>query len=180
MDIGVTIASDVFKGWKDLTVKRSIHSICGTFDFTAADVPIGTTDSIVIGAPCVVTMFSPLYEQVLDTGYVTKTRRTISSNADDVQFSGRSKTCDLVDCSVIGDKNNWRKAKLSKICSRQRVWNSVRRDGICCDRKTLPRIRHLADVIDEWSSATSQHRKRQSTRRARHGQEHQNHRHRRG
>lgn len=90
-----------YYGWKGISITRSVDQAAGTFSLDVTDkwsvqslpLPIQPGDecSVSIGGQPVI------------TGYVDKT--SISVNATSISFSveGRSKTCDLVDCSAVAD-----------------------------------------------------------------------------
>lgn len=90
----------IYEGWEDLQVTRELNSAASDFQLKFVDrwqadqIPwrIQPGDSVHIHAG----------KKSILTGYVDEFSASIASNARSLTVSGRSKTCDLVDCSVTG------------------------------------------------------------------------------
>lgn len=87
--------------------------LSGEFSFTLFDFPFFKTKEIKAGTPAKIQMGS----QDLIVGYIDRVRRTKSAQGTALEFTGRDKTSDLVDCSAIFKTNSWRKKSLFGIVS---------------------------------------------------------------
>lgn len=110
-DITITIGQTQYSGWQNLRVERTLHYLCGEFSFRLVDFPYEDTKLIRPGLPAKVQIGT----QNLVTGYIDKVRRSKSGEDTSLEFNGRDKTSDLVDCSAIFKTNNWRKSTLQTI-----------------------------------------------------------------
>lgn len=84
------------KTWSDIRVKRSMASVCSSFEFvTTQGQPFDYKKwPIKMGAECIVLVDG---EQVL-TGYIEDINVDYDKDTHTVQVAGRDRTCDLVDC----------------------------------------------------------------------------------
>lgn len=85
-----------FVGWTDVKIIRSINQACSTFSFTATQHP-DNLESLKDGTKCEV-FFN---NNKLITGIIDSLEVSYSKNDHQISVNGRSKTKDLVDCSVI-------------------------------------------------------------------------------
>ena len=104
-DVGLSVNSKIYRGWKSVRVERSIENVCGSFE-------IGTSERLLsndwvsgfdeglpvdVGNECTLAVDgTPLV-----TGYVDDIAREIDASAHAISISGRDKTGDLVDCSAV-------------------------------------------------------------------------------
>ncbi len=120
VDDAVTLFVDkvIYEGWEDVKITRELNSAASDFTLQLTDkwraeqepwrVQPGQALHIHIGKKSIL------------TGYVDKMEVSISKDARDVTITGRSKTGDLVDCSVTGEQafSNINLADLAKkLCS---------------------------------------------------------------
>lgn len=95
------IGKTVYEGWEDLKVTRELNSVASDFQLQIVDkwrvdqepwrlVP-GELAHVHLG------------KQSIITGYIDKVEASVDKSRRSVTVSGRSKTADLVDCSVIGE-----------------------------------------------------------------------------
>lgn len=81
-------------GWEDVSIKRSLDSLCGSFTLSIFDDPPEFTpdknDNIKV----------LIDDNLLITGYLDERQIEISSNSYSLSISGRDKTADLVDCGI--------------------------------------------------------------------------------
>jgi prophage tail gpP-like protein len=97
--IELKINGQIYAGWKTASVLRGLNCIASSFDLTVSDRFIGSKNNIPLDAPCqIISDGIPVI-----TGYLDEISPTYTSSKHEVTFSGRSKTCDLVDCSAIID-----------------------------------------------------------------------------
>ncbi len=86
-----------YGGWKSLTINSSINSQARAFAVSCTyDTPEGLTSArLQAGQPLQVLIGS----QVVMTGYIDAAAVAYDAGQISVQVSGRSKTCDLIDCT---------------------------------------------------------------------------------
>jgi len=112
-DISVVVNNLQYSGWESLQITRSLDYLCGNFSFTLANFPFESTKALVPGVPAIIFFGG----QRLITGYLDAARRSRSGNSTQLDFSGRDRTSDLVDCSAIYKTNSWKRTSLLKIAS---------------------------------------------------------------
>ncbi len=111
--IELRVNGNVHGGWKDARVTRSIDRACGDFSMTVSERYPGQASNMDIrpGDQCTVQVNG----QTVITGYVDEVKPKGTHNTHDVEFSGRSRTQDLVDCSVVHKSGQWTGRPLSAI-----------------------------------------------------------------
>jgi prophage tail gpP-like protein len=95
--LSVVVGGQRFSGWLDVRVSRGIERACGDFDISCTqrwpgqderfDIPEGSTIQVYIG------------DDLVLTGYVDAIGVERDAENATCKITGRSKTCDLVDCS---------------------------------------------------------------------------------
>lgn len=104
-----------YSGWTELRLTRSMEQLAHSFSVGLTDqwnedaepIPVEAGDECVVlvnGLP-------------VTTGYVDDDSLSYDAKNRVIGFSGRSKTCDLVDCSAIYKTGQWKKAKLLRIAT---------------------------------------------------------------
>jgi prophage tail gpP-like protein len=103
----------IYTGWTEVEITDAIEAISGSFSFKAIN-PQGNNEKffpIATGMPCSIS-----YEgKLLLTGYIDDC--TPELNPDDISLTsitGRSKTCDLIDCG-IEDFSEFKNASLENV-----------------------------------------------------------------
>lgn len=96
-DLSLIVDGRKFAGWLDVRVSRGIERACGDFQIKATqrwpglderfEIPEGSACEIRIG------------EDLVLKGYVDVIDQDLDADAASIEIAGRSKTCDLVDCS---------------------------------------------------------------------------------
>ena len=94
--IELKIGGKIFNGWKTANVTRSLNAMTSSFDLTVSDKYIGQYANIPLNRECKILIGG----KPVVTGYLDQISPKYSATSHEVQFSGRSKTCDLVDCSA--------------------------------------------------------------------------------
>lgn len=98
-DIALNIGGLRHQGWESIRLTRSIENVASGFDLTLSDRWRGVDrPTIVSGQACTVS----LDNELLITGYSGAVLPNYAANSHGLQVQGRSKTGDLVDCSLIG------------------------------------------------------------------------------
>lgn len=95
-DVQLLINGDSYSGWTGVHVRRSIDYLADMFDLTLTDTAAGAARSIRIGSPCQILIDG----EKLITGHVDCVRPSYNARTRAITVSGRSKTADLVDCSL--------------------------------------------------------------------------------
>jgi len=112
----LSVAGEVFGGWKSARVRTSIENLAGGFTVTASErwpasnggtsgrrIRTGDRVTLAIGGAPVV------------TGAIDAVRVRYADDTHELEFSGRDATGDLVDCSADHDPGEWRGLKLEQI-----------------------------------------------------------------
>lgn len=86
-----------YGGWKTASASRTLNSFASTFELTVSGRTIGSKKDLPLDG------LAKIYVDgiLVITGYLDEVRPRYDANKHEVVFSGRSKTCDLVDCSAI-------------------------------------------------------------------------------
>lgn len=100
-DVTLTVNGREFAGWERVNVTRRIDTLSGAFALSVSDRWEGQSApwQIVEGDECVLSIDgAPLI-----TGYVDRRSVNYAANSHTLEVSGRDRTADLVDCSVLLD-----------------------------------------------------------------------------
>jgi prophage tail gpP-like protein len=95
--IQLKLNGKIFSYWKSSSWKRSLNSFAGSFNFVVSGKTETGVLDIPLDSPCQVLVNNT----VVITGYVDEIAPSYSKDSHEIQISGRSKTCDLVDSSAI-------------------------------------------------------------------------------
>ena len=117
-EIVLKVNNKEYKDWKEVTVKKSITSLCGSFVFNAINKNPESIKKwdIHLGETCTV----EVNKKVIITGYIEDLPMTYDHKEHTILVSGRDNTCDLVDCSFMGSSKEWKgqsiKSIITKLC----------------------------------------------------------------
>lgn len=128
-DVSIEIAGRQFLGWKEVTITRSLESLCASFNFSYTDAWAFTTpDNLVskvvsysnkkwyINAGDACQIF--IDGELILTGYVDAVGASIDSSNRNFTASGRDKTCDLVDSSASAERwETWQNLTITQIAN---------------------------------------------------------------
>jgi prophage tail gpP-like protein len=97
-DLTLTIGGQAVSGWTDIRITRGIERCPSDFSIGLTELYPGQLAQVVIqpGLPCTVSLGSDL----VITGYVDRFTPSFSADRHSITVVGRSKCCDLVDCSA--------------------------------------------------------------------------------
>jgi len=97
-DVRLRIGANDYSGWKTIAVRRSLDTLADTFDLTLTDrwSADAARRPVRLGEACEVW----IGDEKLITGYVDEVRPRYDSKTRALTVAGRSKTADLVDCSL--------------------------------------------------------------------------------
>ncbi|UXN35847.1 contractile injection system protein, VgrG/Pvc8 family [Avibacterium paragallinarum] len=101
----------IFSGWKSLSVTRSLEAMSGHFELGIAVRPEDDVSALQVGGSLVLKMNG----QTVITGYLDDLTQNISGTNKDIRITGRDKTADLVDCSVIHHSYHFRNQTVKQI-----------------------------------------------------------------
>lgn len=97
--VALFVGGRIFKGWKEVTVARSINAVSGQFGFLSTDRWSMSSDPWQIhpGDECRV----ELNGVPMITGWVDVVAPSYDEGAHAIAVAGRDRTADLVDCSAV-------------------------------------------------------------------------------
>lgn len=95
-------------GLLEVSVTRSIESLCGTFSINLTAIEREDIPEIVPGA--LIEIF--IGNKKIISGFIDSIDVTLNDTQSEISISGRDKTGDLVDCSIANTPFNWDKKTL--------------------------------------------------------------------
>lgn len=103
------------EGWESIRITRGIERGAGDFSLTVSERWPGKTDAVTIklGQSCEVYDDS----DILITGYVDSISGDCDATSKTLGFSGRSKSADAVDCSIVHKSGQWIGRTVTQIAS---------------------------------------------------------------
>ncbi len=109
------VNGDTFDGWKEVSLHRGFDALAGSFELGLTERYPDHPDKWVIeaGQACDVTIGG---ERVL-TGYIDDASYAFDANSHTVTMTGREKTADLVDCSVIHGSGSFKNRTVEQIAA---------------------------------------------------------------
>jgi len=104
-------------GWKEISIRRSMESLCAAFSVTLRYENTPEVDAIVPEKPVSVLIVDSETntETLVLTGYVDTRPRKLTANQNTLSITGRDKTQDLVDCSAIVKSNTILQSTIGQI-----------------------------------------------------------------
>ena len=105
----------VFEGWEDLQLTRELNVLASDFQLKLTDKWRQDQEAFPIKPGDLVHIH--LAKKSFLTGWLDSLNLSFSSNDRNITASGRSRTCDLVDCSVDGD-NEYSGLNLQEIATK--------------------------------------------------------------
>lgn len=114
-DFELIVNKSKYSGWKTLSIRRSIEELAHSYRVDLTDRWSENQERvpIVAGDECSVRVD----RKTITTGYVDDDGLRYDANSRTLTFSGRSKTCDPVDCAAIYKTGQWRKKGLLTIAN---------------------------------------------------------------
>lgn len=112
MTITLMIDGTAYEGWKTARVTRGIDRAVSDFDLTVSqNTASAQLPAIRAGASCRIDVDG----QPIITGWVDEIAPSYDASTHEISIRGRSKTCDLVDCSAVNKPGQWRGITLLEI-----------------------------------------------------------------
>jgi prophage tail gpP-like protein len=101
-DVHLVVERKTISGWQRVQITRGIEIMPSSFDLMLTERYPGEADQIDVKAGdfCIVMIGSTL----VMTGYIDRRVASIGPQGNVVQITGRSRCCDLVDCSIDPDQ----------------------------------------------------------------------------
>ncbi|EPL6740917.1 Mu-like prophage tail protein gpP [Klebsiella pneumoniae] len=113
-ELTLNVNGQIWGGWTDMTINRSLESVAGEFDLTVtARWSSATPRSIKPGQSCTVSIGS---DRVM-TGYIDDFIPSYDADNVSLRVMGRDKTGDLVDSSVVDKSGQWKGQKLEQLAA---------------------------------------------------------------
>lgn len=100
----VTDQKTIYEGWEDVEITRELNTCAGDFQMALVDKWEQNKEPWRLAPGERVHMHAG--GKSILTGYIDKTEASVSASDRNIKISGRSKTCDLVDCSVMAEDGN--------------------------------------------------------------------------
>lgn len=94
------VGGKIYEGWEDVKITRQVNALASTFDIQLTDRWIEGQETWTIKPGQSIHIHGG--KRSILTGYVDAVKASISADSRSITISGRSKTADLVDCSVEG------------------------------------------------------------------------------
>jgi len=112
-EIILKVNGKAYGGWTSAIIEKSMFNLSGAFGLSATDIYPGQSAKwkIKLGDQCTV----EINKQKIITGYIEDIPIDYDATTHNIQFGGRDKTGDLVDCSFDGDANEWDKLSVANI-----------------------------------------------------------------
>jgi prophage tail gpP-like protein len=98
--VELLIGGTIYAGWKGVSVRRSLDYFADSFMLELTDSQAGSARTIKLGSPCRVLVGG----EKLITGFIDRIGSGYDGNSRRLSVAGRSRTADLVDCSLPADQ----------------------------------------------------------------------------
>ena len=101
-EVSLYIGGSVYKNWTSFSITSELNTISPAFSVGVVSNSNLLIGKINIGAEVKV----KIGNDVVLTGYIEQTPVSYSATSANVGIAGRSKTCDLIDCTIMIDEEN--------------------------------------------------------------------------
>jgi prophage tail gpP-like protein len=89
--------------WESFSIEKSLSTLCGKFEFKMSSALFEKNINFYDGDKIEIY----INETIFMTGYIENFEISLTEMEYQISISGREKTCDIVDCNNILDKNVW-------------------------------------------------------------------------
>lgn len=112
-DLQLVVDGMAYGGWQSISVQLSLETLAGGFELGVTELwpEQGAPREIPAGARCSVRIDG----QTVITGHVDAVDHAVGAQHHRIAVSGRDATADLVDCSAVHRKGEWRNVRLDQI-----------------------------------------------------------------
>ncbi len=101
-EVSLTIGGSVFENWTSFSITTELSTISPAFSVGIVSNSMYLKNKITSGNSVKV----KIGNDIVLTGYIEQTPVSYSATSANVGIAGRSKTCDLIDCTVMVDDPN--------------------------------------------------------------------------
>lgn len=98
-DLELRVDGAVFKGWKHVQVTRSIEQLASTFGVGSSELWTLKNEKIPLREGAICSVWIGFHRVI--AGYIDTSDSDYDAGSHELQVSGRSTLCDLVDCSAV-------------------------------------------------------------------------------
>lgn len=113
---GIKINENTYQNWSEMHIHTSMNLMAGSFVFMDCDFSRGSFDKWKIKKKDEIKVF--VEDETIITGYVDSIPIEYGRNIFNIQFIGRDKTCDLIDCTYNENNNEFKKQTRANIIRR--------------------------------------------------------------
>jgi prophage tail gpP-like protein len=112
-DVQLKLGGGIYRGWKTVSVTRSIQALAGTFDITLSEREPGAVAprTFGLGQACSLSLDG----HAVISGYIDDVAPSYTTDEHTIRVSGRDRTGDLVDCSAINEPGEWHDIDLADL-----------------------------------------------------------------
>jgi len=103
-DVSLKVDGQKLTGWTDVSIKRSVDTVAGSFKFSVVDIWRG--DAIYLEPQMEVDVY--IGDDHIIRGYLEERDISIGTESNSISLSGRCRTGDLVDCSILDAPGSWK------------------------------------------------------------------------
>jgi len=151
------IGSEVYEGWKNVSISRELNTLGSTFRLTVVDKWRADQEPFSLKPGSAVHIHTG--KTAILTGYIDKVTFSLQAQNRTITISGRSKTADLIDSSITGKneyKNLGLKAIAEKLIEPFGVKLLLRADaGAVFDKFTVRQGETIFEALDRLARARS-------------------------
>ena len=89
--------------WESFSIEKSLSTLCGKFEFIMSSKLFSENINFYDGEKIEIY----INDEIFMTGYIENFEIQLTESEYQISISGREKTCDIIDCNNILDKNTW-------------------------------------------------------------------------
>ena len=89
--------------WESFSIEKSLSTLCGKFEFIMSSKLFSENINFYDGEKIEIY----INDEIFMTGYIENFEIQLTETEYQISISGREKTCDIIDCNNILDKNVW-------------------------------------------------------------------------
>ena len=115
-NFGFKVGQNSFSNWTSMRVHTSMMSLVDSFGFMDVDFSRGDFSKWQIKRDATISVF--IEGETIITGWLDSIPKEYSPESFNIQFIGRDKTCDLVDCCYVESNNEFKRQTRANIIRR--------------------------------------------------------------
>jgi prophage tail gpP-like protein len=105
-DVFLRIGNNDIEGWENLHIRKSMNEIACSFGFSTSDFSVGNFSKWGFKIEDVGEVY--INDTLICTGYIDEIPVEYTSDNHFIQFIGRGKPSDLIDCNFVESTNEWK------------------------------------------------------------------------